>query len=134
MAFGALAMKGAKALGGVDLSALKRTKESRDCIDSKKAQGKTGREARKECRKIYGSRFGNAGRALGILPEALKGVSVSQFLNKRSVKNTPDPMGTVNQGIIPSMGVKKASPNYNMTFLLIGLGVLAFANRKIFGF
>ena len=127
-------MKGAKALGGIDLSVLKRSKESRECIDSKKAQGKTGRQARKECRKQYGSRFGNAGRALGILPKELKGVSVSQFLNKRSIKNTPDPMGTVNQGIIPSMGVKKATPNYTMTFLLIGLAVLGFANRKFLGF
>ena len=60
-------------------SALRRTPESRACIDNKKAMGKSGREARQECREIYGSRLGNAGRQLGILPQQAKGLSVSQF-------------------------------------------------------
>ena len=44
-------------------------------------------------------------------------------------------MGTVNEFAIPSYpnGVKKAGGNY-MTVLLLGLGVLLFANRKFFGF
>ena len=39
--------------------ALQRSKDSRDCIDAKKRAGKTGRQARQECRDIYGSRLGN---------------------------------------------------------------------------
>ena len=134
MAFGTLAMKGAQA-GGQILDLLKRSPESRACIDQKKAQGKSGREARRECKKKFGSRLGNAGRSLGILPEALKGVSVSQFLQKKSIKNTPSQMGTVNEFAIPSYpsGAKKAGGNY-MTVILLGLGVLLFANRKFLGF
>jgi len=134
MAFGTLAMKGAQA-GSQVLDLLKRSPESRACIDNKKAQGKTGRQARRECREQFGSRLGNAGRQLGILPAGSQGVKVSQFLQKQSIKNTPSQMGTVNEFAIPSYptGVNKAGGNY-MTVLLIGLGVLAFANRKFFGF
>jgi hypothetical protein len=134
MAFGTLAMKGAKA-GSQVLDLLKRSPESRACIDNKKAQGISGRQARRECKKQFGSRLGNAGRQLGILPAGSQGVSVSQFLQKQSIKNTPSQMGTVNEFAIPSYpsGAKTAGGNY-MTVLLLGLGVLLFANRKIFGF
>ena len=131
---GTFALKAATAFGG-KLDVFKRSQDSRDCIDTKKAQGKTGRQARKECREQYGSRLGNAGRQLGILPAGSQGVKVNQFLQKQSIKNTPSQMGTVNEFAIPSYPdrVKKAGGNYT-TILLIGLGVLAFANRKIFGF
>ena len=49
MAFGTMALQQAKTFG----SALKRSQESRDCIDSKKAQGKSGRQARKELSLIH---------------------------------------------------------------------------------
>ena len=44
-------------------------------------------------------------------------------------------MGTVNEFAIPSYPdrVKKAGGNYT-NILLLGLGVLLFANRKFFGF
>ena len=134
MAFGTLAMKGAQT-GSQVLDILKRSPESRACIDSKKAQGKSGRQARKECREQFGSRLGNAGRQLGILPQDSQGVRVNQFLQKQSIKNTPSQMGTVNEFAIPSYPdrVKKAGGNYT-TVLLLGLGVLLFANRKFFGF
>ena len=131
MAFGTMALQQAKTFG----SALKRSQESRDCIDSKKAQGKSGRQARKECREQYGSRLGNAGRQLGILPQDSQRLRVNQFLQKQSIKNTPSQMGTVNEFAIPSYPdrVKKAGGNYT-TILLLGLGVLLFANTKFFGF
>jgi len=134
MAFGTLAMKGAE-VGSQVLDILKRSPESRACIDNKRAQGLSGRQARKECREQFGSRLGNAGRQLGILPENSQGISVNQFLQKQSIKNTPSQMGTVNEFAIPSYtnGVKKAGGNYT-TLLLLGLGVLLFANRKFFGF
>ena len=131
MAFGTMALQQAKNFG----SALKRTQQSRDCIDSKKAQGKSGRQARKECREQFGSRLGNAGRQLGILPKDSQRLRVNQFLQKQSIKNTPSQMGTVNEFAIPSYPdkVKKAGGNYT-NILLLGLGVLLFANRKFFGF
>ena len=131
---GTFALKAVSSLKG-QLGVLKRTQQSRDCIDSKNAQGISGRQARRECREQFGSRLGNAGRQLGILPAGSQGVSVSQFLQKQSIKNTPSQMGTVNEFAIPSYpnGVKKAGGNY-MTVLLLGLGVLLFANRKFFGF
>jgi hypothetical protein len=131
MAFGTMALQQAKTFG----SALKRTQDSRDCIDFKKAQGKTGKQARKECRDQFGSRLGNAGRQLGILPQDSQRLRVNKFLQKQSIKNTPSQMGTVNEFSIPSYPdrVKKAGGNY-MTVLLLGLGVLLFANRKFLGF
>ncbi len=131
---GTFALKAVSALKG-NLGVLKRTQQSRDCIDNKKASGLSGRQARKECREQFGSRLGNAGRQLGILPADLQGVSVSQFLQKKSIKNTPSQMGTVNEFAIPSYpsGAKTAGSNY-MTVLLLGLGVLLFANRKFLGF
>lgn len=78
-------------------TALKRSPESRACIDGKKASGLSGKQARQQCRTQYGSRLGNAGRQLGILPEELRGVSVSQLVQKSSIKNTPSKFGTVNE-------------------------------------
>ena len=62
---------------------IQRSPESRACIDQKKAEGKSGRQARKECRDQYGSRLGNAGRKLGILPQQAKGLTVSQFAQQQ---------------------------------------------------
>jgi hypothetical protein len=75
---------------------LKRTADSRACIDSK-SQTMSRREARRECRDIYGSRLGNAGRKLGILPQEAKGLSVSQFAQKQARANTPNKMGMSTQ-------------------------------------
>jgi len=101
-------------------SALKRTPESRACIDQKKAQGLSGGQARKQCRQQYGSRFGNAGRSLGILPEELKGVSVSQFAQQQSLKRTPNKMGTVSeQFLFPSNSSNMATKGgFNYLYLL----------------
>ena len=101
-------------------SALKRTPESRACIDQKKAQGLSGGQARKQCRQQYGSRLGNAGRSLGILPEELKGVTVSKFIQQQSINRTPSKMGTVSEQFLfggsdrinGNGTVKKAGFNY----------------------
>ena len=86
-------------------SLLKRSDESRECIDTAKAQGLSGRQARQECRDRYGSRLGNAGRKLGILPQEAKGLSVSQFANQKIRGNTPSKFGmTSEQFILPSGG------------------------------
>ena len=70
---------------------IQRSADSRACIDQKRAQGKSGRQARAECRDIYGSRLGNAGRKLGILPQQAKGLSVSQFAQKQLDEPVPPP-------------------------------------------
>lgn len=86
-------------------SLLKRTDESRQCIDNAKAQGFSGKEARQQCRDRYGSRLGNAGRKLGILPQEAKGLSVSQFTQQAIRSNTPSKFGMTNeQFILPSGG------------------------------
>jgi hypothetical protein len=117
-----------KNLGGY----LKRSPESRQCIDSKKAQGLSGRQARQECRDLYGSRLGNAGRKLGILPQEAKGLNVSQFAQKVVRSNTPNKFGMTNeQFILPGggsgtgNGVMKGGFNYlyllPLLFLLPGV-------------
>ena len=107
-------------------SALKRSPESRACIDRKKASGLSGKQARTECRSQYGSRFGNAGRSLGILPEELKGLSINQVIQKESLRNSPARYGTVGEtfglgqgggfGGTTNMQAKKGG--FNLLFLL----------------
>jgi hypothetical protein len=116
---------------------LQRSPESRECIDSKKAMGLSGRQARQECRDQYGSRLGNAGRKLGILPQQAKGLSVSQFAQKQVRQNTPSKYGMTNEQIIfPSggsstgNGVMKGGFNY---FYLIPLVLFFPAVRKLIG-
>ena len=100
-------------------SLLKRSDESRQCIDNAKSQGASGREARQVCRDRYGSRLGNAGRKLGILPQEAKGLKVSQFAQKLVRGNTPNKFGMTNeQFILPGggsgtgNGVMKSGFNY----------------------
>ena len=118
-------------------SALRRTPESRACIDNKKAQGKSGRQARQECREIYGSRLGNAGRALGITPQQAKGLSVNQFAQQAVRGNTPSKFGMTNEQIIlPSGGASTGNGvvkgGFNPLFL-VGLLFFLPPVRKIFG-
>jgi len=118
--------------------AFRRSADSRACIDLKKAQGKSGRQARAECREIYGSRLGNAGRKLGILPQQAKGLSVSQFAQKQVRQNTPSKFGMTNEQIIlpgggsSTGGVMKSG--INPLFYLIGLVVFLPTIRKFIGF
>ena len=118
-------------------SALRRTPESRACIDNKKAQGLSGRQARKECREIYGSRLGNAGRALGITPQQAKGLSVSQFAQQAVRGKTPNKFGMTNeQFILPSGGANTGNGVVRGGFnplLLVGLLFFLPPVRKIFG-
>ena len=84
---------------------LRRSPESRACIDEQRSQGKTGKQARTFCRDRYGSRLGNAGRKLGILPQEAKGLSVSEFTQQKVRANTPNKFGMTNeQLILPSGG------------------------------
>ena len=118
-------------------SALRRSPESRACIDNKKAMGKSGRQAREECREIYGSRLGNAGRKLGILPQQAKGLSVSQFVQQKVRANTPNKFGMTNeQFILPSGGASTGNGVVRGKFnplLLVGLLFFLPPVRKIFG-
>ena len=60
------------------------------------------------------------GRSLGILPEELKGVTVSKFIQQQSINRTPNKMGTVSEQFLFGGGdringngtVKKAGFNY----------------------
>lgn len=118
-------------------SALRRSPESRACIDNKKAMGKSGREARQECREIYGSRLGNAGRQLGILPQQAKGLNVSQFAQQAVRGKTPSKFGMTNEQIIlPSGGSSTGNGvvrgGFNPLFL-VGLLFFLPPVRKIFG-
>ena len=119
-------------------SVLGRSADSRACIDQKKAQGKSGRQARAECRDIYGSRLGNAGRKLGILPQQAKGLSVSQFAQQQVRQNTPSKFGMTNEQIIlPSGGSSTGGvmkSGINPLFYLIGLVVFLPTVRKFIGF
>tara|TARA_Y100001973_G_C5134208_1_gene299419 strand:+ start:257 stop:688 length:432 start_codon:yes stop_codon:yes gene_type:complete len=119
-------------------SILKRSADSRACIDNKKAQGLSGRQARRECRDLYGSRLGNAGRKLGILPQQAKGLSVSQFAQQKVRGNTPSKFGMTNeQFILPGGGSSTGSGVAKAGFnpLLIGIGLLFIPGvRKFLGF
>lgn len=115
---------------------VQRTPESRACIDNLKSKGKTGREARRECRKVYGSRLGNAGRQLGILPQEAKGLNVSQFAQKKLLSNTPNKMGMVNEQLI--VGTNGTTPlrkgGFQAWWLLLGLLFFVPDIRKQIGF
>ncbi len=116
---------------------LQRSSDSRACIDQKKAKGKSGREARQECRDIYGSRLGNAGRKLGILPQQAKGLSVSQFAQQQVRANTPNRFGMTNEQIIlPSLGGNTGNQTVKSGFnplLLLGLVFFIPGVRKFIG-
>lgn len=118
--------------------AFRRSADSRACIDQKKAQGKSGRQARAECREIYGSRLGNAGRQLGILPQQAKGLSINQFAQKQFRQNTPNKFGMTNEQIVLPLGgsstgngVMKSKIN---PLLIIGGLLFIPAVRKLIGF
>jgi hypothetical protein len=115
---------------------IRRTPESRACIDELKSKGKTGREARRECRRVYGSRLGNAGRELGILPQEAKGLTVSSFAQKQFRKRTPNKMGMVNEQLI--VGTDGTTPvrkaGFQAWWLLLGLIFFVPAIRKQIGF
>ena len=117
---------------------LQRSKDSRDCIDAKKRAGKSGRQARKECRDAYGSMLGNAGRKLGILPQQAKGLSVSQFAQQQVRANTPSKFGMTNEQIVlpgggGSTGNGVAKGGFN-PLLLLGLVFFIPGVRKFIGF
>ena len=117
---------------------VQRSADSRACIDQKKAQGKSGRQARAECREIYGSRLGNAGRKLGILPQQAKGLSVSQFAQKQVRQNTPSKFGMTNEQIVLPLGGSSTGggmmkSGINPLFLIGGLLFIP-GVRKFLGF
>ena len=117
---------------------VQRSADSRACIDQKKAQGKSGRQARAECREIYGSRLGNAGRRLGILPQQAKGLSVSKFAQQQVRANTPNKFGMTNEQIVLPMGGSSTGngamkSGINPLFL-IGAVFFIPGVRKFFGF
>lgn len=118
--------------------AFRRSADSRACIDQKKAQGKSGRQARAECRQIYGSRLGNAGRQLGILPQQAKGLSVSQFAQQQVRQNTPSKFGMTNEQIVLPLGGSSTGngvmkSGINPLFLIGGLLFIP-GVRKFLGF
>ena len=118
--------------------ALRRSADSRACIDQKKAQGKSGRQARTECREIYGSRLGNAGRQLGILPQQAKGLSINQFAQKQFRQNTPNKFGMTNEQIVLPLGGSSTGngvmkSRINPLFLIGGLLFIP-GVRKFLGF
>lgn len=116
---------------------LQRTPDSRACIDQKKAEGKSGRQARKECREQFGSRLGNAGRQLGILPQEAKGLKISQIAQNVARQNTPNKFGMTNEQIVlpggggsTGNGVVKGKFN---PLLLLGLLFFIPGVRKFIG-
>ena len=118
--------------------AFRRSADSRACIDQKKAQGKSGRQARAECRDIYGSRLGNAGRKLGILPQQAKGLSINQFAQKQFRQNTPNKFGMTNEQIVLPLGGSSTGngvmkSGINPLFLIGGLLFIP-GVRKFLGF
>ena len=116
---------------------LQRSPQSRACIDQKKAEGKSGRQARQECREQFGSRLGNAGRELGILPQQAKGLSVSQFAQQQVRANTPNKFGMTNEQIVlPSGGSSTGNGAIKSRFnplLLLGLVFFIPSVRKFIG-
>ena len=115
-------------------SALKRSSESKQCIAEQKAAGLSGSQARKVCRDRYGSRLGNAGRKLGILPQQAKGVSVSQFAQNQFKKNIPNKIGmTSEQFVFPNGQLQPRQGGFNPLFLLLALPFIP-GVRKFLGF
>ena len=129
----AYATKGLGMLRNVG-TALKRSPESRQCIDEQKAMGKSGREARQVCRDRYGSRLGNAGRKLGILPQEAKGVNVSQFAQDQFKRSIPNKLGMTSEQIVfPSGSTTARKGGFNPIFLLFAIPFIP-AVRKFLGF
>ena len=117
---------------------LRRSPQSRACIDQKKAEGKSGRVARQECREQFGSRLGNAGRKLGILPQQAKGLTVSEFAQQQVRQNTPSKFGMTNEQIVlpsggSSTGGGMVKSGFNPLFLVAGLLFIPQV-RKFLGF
>lgn len=103
------------------LKALKRSRDSRSCIDAKVRAGQTRSQARKECRQVYGSRLGNAGRSLGLVGEQAKPIYVDlSSEKKRYLKNTPSKLGTINEQIVIGSpnGTKTKESGFNIWYLL----------------
>lgn len=127
--------KGASPSGALGmLKMLGRSSDSKQCIANAKSQGATGKEARRSCRTQYGSRLGNAGRSLGILPKKSQGISVSTFAQQQFLNRTPSQSGTINEfafGGGNGTQVKKAGFNY---LYLIPLVLFVPALRKLIGF
>ena len=129
----AYATKGLGMLRNVG-TALKRSPESRQCIDEQRAQGKSGREARQFCRDRYGSRVGNAGRKLGILPQEAKGVNVSQFAQDQFKRSIPNKLGMTSEQIVfPGGSSTTRKSGFNPIFLLFAIPFIP-GVRKFFGF
>ena len=125
-------LKGKVGLGM--LTAFKRSTESKQCIADAKSGGASGREARRVCRDQYGSRLGNAGRKLGILPQEAKGINVSQYAQKRFLNNSPSNLGMSNEQFAfggDTGTVRTAGFNY---LYLIPLVLFIPAIRKLIGF
>ena len=115
-------------------SALKRSPESKQCISEQKSAGLSGRQARKVCRDRYGSRLGNAGRKLGILPQEAKGVKVSQFAQNQFKKNIPNKIGMTSEQIVFGNGsMQPKQGGFNPLFLLLALPFIP-GVRKFLGF
>ena len=114
--------------------ALKRSSDSRQCIDTKRGEGLSGRRARQECKDRYGSRLGNAGRKLGILPQEAKGLNVSQFAQQQARRNTPNKMGMSTQQEFAFGGgsSKSVEAGFNVWYLL-PLVLFLPAVRKLIG-
>ena len=129
----AYATKGLGMLRNVG-TALKRSPESRQCIDEQKAMGKSGREARQVCRDRYRSRLGNAGRKLGILPQEAKGVNVSQFAQDQFKRSIPNKLGMTSEQIVfPGGSTTTRKSGFNPIFLLFAIPFIP-GVRKFFGF
>lgn len=113
---------------------VKRSSDSRACIDTKKRQGASGSQARKECRQVYGSRLGNAGRQLGILPKQSARVQANRFEQARSLADTPSKLGTVNEFAFGGMGgsTDTVKAGFNVWYLL-PLVLFLPAVRKLIG-
>ena len=115
-------------------SAVKRSSESRQCIDEQRSIGKSGREARQVCRDRYGSRLGNAGRKLGILPQQAKGVKVSQFAQDQFKKSIPNKLGMTSEQIVfPGGSTTTRKSGFNPIFLLFAIPFIP-GVRKFLGF
>ncbi len=116
------------------LKALKRTDDSRSCIDAKRREGKSGREARKECREVYGSRLGNVGRQLGISPQLAGRVYANAQDQAKFLRNTPKGNGTANSFAFGGGGIAPStkSAGFNLWYLL-PLVLFVPAIRKLIG-
>ncbi len=133
---GNMGVLGTKAVGMLKRlpGIVKRSSDSRSCIDAKKRQGASGSQARKECRQVYGSRLGNAGRQLGILPQRDKTVRANMFDQARSLVQTPSKMGTVNEFAFGGSGgtTDTMKAGFNVWYLL-PLVLFLPAVRKLIG-